>query len=222
MDFIAGAISGLSQTLVGHPFDTIKVMQQNNIQIRSIKNTLTPNRLYKGLLYPSVSNTIVNSILFASYNKTNSLVNNNHFVSGMISGFIISPIVFTFDVGKTKKQMKQSLSLRDFYKTKGLKTTFMRETIAFGVYFQSYNYLKAEHKLHPLVSGALAGLANWTSTYTLDVIRNRQIVNNCSFIEAYTMGELWKGYPVCAVRALLVNAVGFYVYELIMSVNTED
>jgi hypothetical protein len=28
--FIAGACNGVSQTIVGHPLDTIKILQQNN------------------------------------------------------------------------------------------------------------------------------------------------------------------------------------------------
>jgi len=27
------------------------------------------------------------------------------------------------------------------------------------------------------------------------------------------MGNLWKGYSLCAVRAVLVNAINFWVYE---------
>ena len=217
MDFLAGALSGISQTFVGHPFDTIKVMQQNNVPYKNIIHQMSPKRMYAGFIYPSISNTIVNAVLFASYNKTNTIVNNNHFVSGMISGFVISPIVFTFDIGKTKKQMKQPLKFRDFYTTKGLKTKFIREIFAFGVYFQTYYYLKENYGMNIFIAGALAGLANWTSTYTFDVIGNRQIVHNCNFMDAYRMGNLWKGYPICATRALIVNAVGFYVYELVMS-----
>ena len=30
MEYISGAISGVAQTMIGHPFDTYKVMMQNN------------------------------------------------------------------------------------------------------------------------------------------------------------------------------------------------
>lgn len=217
MDFLAGALSGYSQTIVGHPFDTIKVLQQNKIKTNEIISKIKPNRLYKGVLYPSISNTIVNSILFSTYNKTNQLVGGNHFLSGMASGFVVSPLVFMFDIGKVKRQLKQKLHFEDFYKTKGLSITFLRETFAFGIYFQTYNTLKNDFNMNTFYAGAISGLANWTSTYTLDVIRNRQIATNCSIINAYSIGNLWKGYPICATRALIVNSVGFYVYELIMN-----
>jgi hypothetical protein len=65
-----------------------------------------------------------------------------------------------------------------------------------------------------MISGGIAGLANWTITYPLDVVRNRQMATQVSFYNALKMGSLWKGYAFCAIRAIKVNAVGFYVYEL--------
>lgn len=31
--------------------------------------------------------------------------------------------------------------------------------------------------------------------------------------QALTMGNLWRGFPVCAARAFIVNAIDFWVYE---------
>ena len=64
-----------------------------------------------------------------------------------------------------------------------------------------------------LIAGGMAGLTNWTFTYPLDVIRNREIALNINFKEAYKMGNLFKGYGFCATRAILVNSAGFYVFE---------
>ena len=36
MDFFAGLCSGISQTLIGHPLDTIKTNKQNNIKLKVI------------------------------------------------------------------------------------------------------------------------------------------------------------------------------------------
>ena len=43
MDFLAGLSSGITQTLIGHPLDTIKTNKQNNIKVKG--------NLYKGLNY---------------------------------------------------------------------------------------------------------------------------------------------------------------------------
>jgi hypothetical protein len=47
--FWAGLISGIFQTVVGHPLDTLKVWKQNNSRI-------SPSffNLYKGIKYPFI------------------------------------------------------------------------------------------------------------------------------------------------------------------------
>lgn len=211
-DFFAGSISGLSQTLVGHPFDTIKVLIQNN---RS-HTGLQFKDYYRGIMYPMISNSIINGILFPTYNYSMERTHKNTILSGMFAGFIVSPIIYIFDYGKVMRQTKQKLNFSHIFqnKMKGIPLTFSREMMAFAAYFTSYDYFKNEMGWNPLVSGGLAGLTNWTTTYPLDVLRNRQIANRISMMEAYAMGHLWKGYTICAIRAVCVNSVGFYMYEL--------
>ena len=33
-DYFVGSISGIAQTITGHPFDTLKVKRQNNIPLK--------------------------------------------------------------------------------------------------------------------------------------------------------------------------------------------
>ena len=56
-EFIAGSLSGLSQNIIGHPFDTIKVLIQNN---KWNKNRIP--YLYKGFFYPTALSIIINGI----------------------------------------------------------------------------------------------------------------------------------------------------------------
>ena len=56
---------------------------------------------------------------------------------------------------------------------------------------------------------------NWTLTYPIDVIQSRQIAQDVSIKEAIQQGKLWKGYGVCAARAIIVNAAIFSSYEYI-------
>lgn len=229
--FLSGSISGIAQTTVGYPFDTLKVRLQNNT---TFHNT-TFRSLFRGIYFPLVSNTIVNAVLFSSqesiqkfinyknkgscYNCTHKKDTNNtnntiipNFFSGFISGALISPIVYFFDIGKTLKQMNKQITLSNFITRRGYVSVLLRESIAYGTYFSVYKKLRDE-KISPFVSGGISGLCNWTITYPLDVLRNRQIVNNITWSEAYNMGHLWRGYSICALRAVLVNSVGFYVYE---------
>ena len=68
------------------------------------------------------------------------------------------------------------------------------------------------------MAGACAGLINWTFTYPIDVIKNRQISQNCSIIVALKQKNLWKGYTFCAIRSIIVNAAVFTTYETIHSI----
>ncbi len=212
-DFFAGAISGLAQITVGHPFDTAKVRIQNNDSIKS----LHIKHYFRGIQYPLMSSIIINGMLFDIYSRLYKKTNNSIF-SGAIAGFITSPIIYLFDVAKTKRQLGEKNTIKDFYKSRGFPVTILRECVAFSSYFSTFHYLK-QNNFDTLVSGGFAGLMNWTISYPIDVIRNRQVGKNMTFTQAYNMGHLWKGYPICAVRAILVNSVGFLVYEECMKYN---
>ena len=47
-EFIAGACNGVSQAIVGHPLDTIKVLQQNNSNWKKLKMI----EFMRGVKYP--------------------------------------------------------------------------------------------------------------------------------------------------------------------------
>ena len=206
-EIVSGFCAGLAQIIVGHPFDTIKVLIQNNKPWRG----LSFNRYYKGWKYPSASAIFFNCTAFPVYEYSIKKTE-NRFISGGFAGLAVTPIAFSFDIGKIKQQTDQKVVIRDFYKTKGLTTTTMRETLAMITYFSSYNYLK-EIEMHPLISGGLAGLTNWTIIYPIDVVKTRQMAQNITIKEAISQGYLWKGYSVCALRAIIVNAAIFFVYE---------
>ena len=78
--FIAGSVGGILGTIVGYPFDTIKVRIQtmqrtnnkNNI-INCIKKTFRNENIggfYKGLLSPLLTVSLVNATVFYSFDIT--------------------------------------------------------------------------------------------------------------------------------------------------------
>ena len=60
----AGFISGLFQTIIGHPLDTLKTWSQNSNSLKKPK--LKIDNLYKGIKYPLIQNPIVISSIFYS------------------------------------------------------------------------------------------------------------------------------------------------------------
>ena len=201
---------GINQIFFGHPLDTCLTLIQN----KKKWTNLPFKDYYRGYKFPLVSSIFFNCTVFPIYNRSISYTKSGA-LSGLLAGCCVSPFVYLSEVGKVKKQTKQSLKPIDFVKSKGKGAVLARECLAMTAYFGTYDYFK-NLSYHPLFSGAMAGLSNWTLTYPIDVIKSRQIAQNLSVVEAFKFGKLWKGFHICATRAVLVNATNFYVYESLM------
>ena len=206
-DIIASIFVGIAQVSVGHPFDTSIVLIQNNKKWLG----LPIRNYYRGWRYPMVSSMLFNSIAFPVYERSKKYTDNNIY-SGMLAGLAVCPSVFCFDVGKIKRQTNQTLKMKDVVTTPGKIATMSRELVAMPVYFGTYDYLRSKD-MEIYLAGAGAGITNWTITYPIETIRNRQIAQNITITEAIKQKHIFRGYPVCALRSILVNAVNFYVYE---------
>ena len=208
-EFLGGFCVGVSHVVVGHPLDTIKVLLQNNKPAlgHPIRN------YYFGWKFPALSSLFYNSIAFPAYEANKS---QGPPLAGAIAGAAVTPLVYIFDVGKIKQQMKMPITIKTFLTVRGLPSTTLREVLATSSYFGAYEFSK-ERTHSPFISGGVAGLANWTLTYPIDTIRTRQIAQNISPTAAFKQGALWKGYTPCAARAIIVNSISFVIYDSIMT-----
>ena len=199
---LPGLAAGFVQTLVGHPFDTLKTRIQNkNLHFRN---------LYAGCAYPFASSMLSNAVLFRAYGLSRE-ENFNPFLSGAISGACVSPIIFASDCFKVPSQLGMTKG-GGRMAFRGFPLTCFRETLAFAIYFDVYE--RARGSAGPIVSGGLAGMINWLVTYPIDCVRTRQIAHNVSVGAAFYQGGLYKGVGVVLVRAMLVNAAIFQTYEI--------
>ena len=214
-DFISAAAASIVQVSIGHPLDTAKVLIQNN---RNWKALSLP-QFYRGYRYPLISDIFFNCTAFPVYKRTEKYTNSK-IISAFLSGICVFPIVFCFDTGKILRQTGQKVNIKEIVNRRGKFATFYRETLAMTCYFSSYEYLKNK-EYHPIIAGGVAGLTSWTLTYPIDVIRSRQIAQQISFKRALNIGNLWKGYSFCAIRAILVNACIFYTYETVHAFSEE-
>ena len=202
-DVGVGLVIGLVQSTIGHPFDTAKTLLQNGQTFRNLK----PLSYYRGVAYPTAASLAFNVTTFPVFSWMQSKTK-NAYLSGAVAGIAVAPIDYAFDIGKIRRQTLVSGPLH----FRGMPLRCARTIIASSVYFGVYCDLTQQ--LGPLLSGAAAGLANWTITYPIDVISTRQIAQNI-YVKEAMIGSLWIGYLPCAMRAILVNSATFYTYEML-------
>lgn len=227
-EFVAGCSSGFIQSLIGHPLDTLKVLAQTSISTNKKPVINKSNgrlhhrvlKLYRGVTYPTAMNMLTTGIIFdvnaRIYKETTC-----HYKSGFLTGCFIAPTMYFFDTGKIYYQTKCAtlpqtyyFPWRKFFNWNGLGATFAREALANSLYIGVYFDL--EERTSPLIAGGIAGLASWCIAYPVDVIKTRQMSDcSLSFMNAAKQGYLWRGFGVCALRAVLVNAAGFWTYDYI-------
>ena len=210
-DFIAGSTAGAASVTVGHPMDTIKIRLQlygsdkykgsidcfqKMVKEEGVKS------LFRGMLAPLVSSSIINAILFASYgsvlkwlspsNDINDTTHLQRFLAGSISAVPQSFILCPTDLIKIKLQQDSSLyantidCFKKYYRTLGLRALFqgqcatlIRDMPALGSYFSSYHFCNDEMKKHvesevitSFISGAIAGAVSWCVVYPMDVVKS--------------------------------------------------
>ena len=152
-EYLLGNIFGITQTIIGYPFDTLKTNLQNS---KPIKHYLkTPMKLYTGVNYPLALSCISGGLLFGNYDyfyrKTDS-----RFAAGILTGFVSACLITPFDYFKIQLQTnghltsitssitpnRYNLSLSLFKKSyAGLSYTVSRELVSIPVYFGVFHYL---------------------------------------------------------------------------------
>jgi len=207
MEYLPGVCAGISQIIVGHPIDTVKVLIQNKMKYRG----LSIKDYYRGCRLPMVTSIIFNSIIFPVHSYIYNLTS-NHLLAGAGSGLAVTPFIFTLENIKIANQTKKKVNLSFLKSMNSFYTTTSREALAMSIYFTSYHKMR-DHQYNVFLSGCVSGLLNWSITYPLDVIRSRQVIQNISFIQAYNQGNLCRGLHFALIRAVLVNGSVFYTYE---------
>ena len=209
---VSGFLSGSLATIVTHPLDTIKTINQNNQKI-DFKN-LKFSRLYYGLSYPLVSGAILNGYFFGVHSEISKHYKEG-FVSGALTGLVFAPLVNPFEMYKVRRQFAKKNNFKKLNLLRGFYSTMMREIIGSSFWFGTYYGIKDKIN-NPFITGMITGLVSWTSSYPIDVIKTRvQHNNKISYLEAYKMGNLWSGYRYCFLRSIIFSGILIPSYELI-------
>lgn len=169
MDLASGSLGGIAGTIVGHPFDTVKV----RMQCQSCKTNTTATGLfraimakeglrglYRGVLPPVYSMAAVNAYLFAvegAFSRAFELEKygpTGCFVSGAMAGAAQSILITPVELVKTQLQVQtNNLKISEMAYAKrifnrhgmagiyrGAGATICRDAPACGIYFCGNSY----------------------------------------------------------------------------------
>jgi len=214
MDVILSSFfSGIIQVIIGHPFDTIKTINQNN---NFLNKNIKLKNFYRGIKYPIIQTPLINVSNFYYNDYFIKKYNMNLFNSSILSGFISSIIITPLDYCKINNQqnLKKNINfIKILCSYKHYHIVSLREVPALFIYFNSYDYSKKYIHSYSLC-GSLAGVLSWLLTYPIDTIKTRLQSNSANSIkDAILQKNLFNGIKPCLYRAFIVNGVGFYVYE---------
>jgi solute carrier family 25 carnitine/acylcarnitine transporter 20/29 len=207
MELIHGFISGLGQSIFAHPIDTYKTW----IQV-SYKEKITITNLYRGFTYPTLFNSLISGFAFKTYeigkntdSKYNTIIGGIY--AGIVTGLLSSIVEY--------KKIKAQLVLNTKFNPECLITMQMREIPACVFYYPIYDFLK-EKNYNTVMAGGIAGITCWTSSYWADVL-NTHVMSGYTIkhvIKNLVFKDYFRGFSFCIPRAFIINASGYYFYEM--------
>ena len=154
--FLGGCAGGLVSLVAGQPFDTIKVRLQTSTKFtgagdcfRQLLANEGPLALFKGMSSPVLSASLVNAIVFSSYNETMTLMKQEAadsnssssssssskptysqvFVAGSVAGGLQSSVLTPTELIKCRLQVQMTSPrsqglvqcIKDVYKERGFR-----------------------------------------------------------------------------------------------------
>lgn len=212
-EFIAGMISGFVQTVIGHPFDTLKTWKQNKMLYDYPK--LSIKNLYKGVEVPLIQTPLtIGSTLYVNtklYEKTNNI-----YISSICSGIVSTFLYTPFDYIKIKKQQQQKyLFTKSFNK---IHIVALHEIPANIMFFGTYYYFKNKNYNYYL-SGALANVSCTLFIYPINTIKTRVQTNtSITFKQAFIKYNLYNGIQISLLRSIISGSIGFPIFEKLKSI----
>ena len=212
MEFLHGFFAGVGQSIVAHPMDTYKTW----IQVKN-KETISIKGLYRGFMYPTIFSSLISGLAFKAYeygkysdsiyldSKYNKIIGGVY--AGILTGLLSSWVEY--------KKVSAQLLISNKFNFECVGTMLLREIPACVFYYPIYENLK-EKNYNTIVSGGIAGITCWISSYWADVLNTHVIAGSPikQVIAKLTIRDYFRGIIICVPRAFVINASGYYFYEM--------
>jgi len=195
-----GWILGVSQTLIGHPLDTLKTWKQSNI-----KSKISLSNLYRGSFYPFISSIILNQTSFdiLEHNRKNKIPNFLNYLSiGILNGIVLTPLEYW--------KVRDQHNLPKKIIPKGLTLTLAREIPGCASYFYCLDYT-VKNNINSFLGGGIAGMSSWLLTYPIDVSKTRYQVD-IPYQQIFRK-PWFTGLSYCLLRSFITNGIGFVIFR---------
>lgn len=232
-ELINGFASGIGQSIISHPFDTYKTW----VQVKK-NESISLRGLYRGFIYPTIFNSLISGIAFktyeigkkpifesvdksssqsfsssvsSSYSSYSSSSTFNNIIGGFYAGIITGVLSSWIEYKKITAQLES----KNKFNVQCIGTMLLREIPACICYYPIYDFLR-EEKFSIWVSGGIAGVTCWTSSYWADTL-NTHVMSGLTIsqvIKKLKFSDYFRGIGVCIPRAFLINASGYTFYEL--------
>lgn len=207
MELVHGFFAGIGQSIIAHPIDTYKTWVQ--VQRNEI---ITVKGLYRGFMYPTLFSSLISGVAFKAYEYGKNVdCKYNKIIGGICAGTITGLLSSWVEYKKVSAQLLSS----NKFNVECIGTMLLREIPACVCYYPIYENLK-EQNYNTLVSGGIAGVTCWTSSYWADVL-NTHVMSGLPIkqvIAKLTVRDYFRGIIICIPRAFVINACGYYFYEM--------
>ena len=236
---LAGSAGGVACTLVGHPFETVKVRLQTG-QTRHLFR-----RLYAGLLSPLAGVTPTWAITYWAWRLGVQLQPDSTEAiqrAAMAGGFcgvvqcIVKAPVEAVKVVAQNERITAVEAMRSLFRAEGvagiyrgmLATTIhmsYSQVVFFGVYQASQDNLPIDNLFfRAFLAGGLSGLAEWSSSMPTDVVKTRiqsgETPRGRSYVSAFAdvyrehgVRGYYRGFLPTICRAFPANGAALLAIE---------
>ena len=224
-----GLYCSISSIVIGHPFDTYKVLLQNskgrdkyNI-LKNIFNTKSKNNiisLYRGVSIPILISIPLYSFGIFFYSETfknTPKIKYKEFYVGGLTGFVYSWFMSPVELIKINVQAYNLSPYKVFQNNKknmlkGIIPTMIRDVPAYSIYFGSYYNLK--NFIPNFLAGGLSGVFMWLITYPLDNIKTQVQLNRKnghysitkSIKELHINKNFYRGMFPILIKSFCINS----------------
>ena len=195
-----GILFGLTNVVVGHPFDTIKTKMQaqkgfeNMSMYKSFSSVLQKEGikgLYRGAIPPLWGSGIYRSIQFSAFEATYTFLDNRFgkthipltngleirvICGGMMAGTMRAVIETPLEYAKIKRQTGETWKLKDTFT--GLRVTWLRASFLLPSYFifldsfrRHFDGLFRSNFTGPFLASGCASVMAWWLVWPLELIK---------------------------------------------------